>query len=199
MRYFLIDYEAVQNLDGIENLTESDVVIMLFMDDTKGIDFRTLSKMNQSKAEIQQKLVNNVHKDNVMFDMCCVVSFLVGQLSAMGHEVVLIAKSDGFAQFLKEQDWESFGIAGQKESVQEELDSFSSALLYAMPRPVRQTQQPKKKVNLSVFESIQKYLSVDAKGAPSRNVSSESTQPIESVFGDFDDAEFRKKLAKRGF
>ena len=71
MRYFLVDYEAVQNLDGIENLTETDVVILLFMDDTKGVSFRTLAKMNQSKAKIQQKFVNG----NQETDMCYAIAF----------------------------------------------------------------------------------------------------------------------------
>ncbi len=214
MRYFLVDYETVQNLDGIENLTKSDVVIVLFTDDTKGIDFRTLSKMNQSKAEIQQKLVNITHNDNIMFDMCCVVSFLVGQLSAMGHEVVLIAKSDGFAQFLKEQDWESFGIARQVEEeavVEKEVEeeagryfrSFALAMQTAEPQP-RKKKVKKKKVNLSVFESIQKYLSVDAKSAPSGNVSSGSTQPTENILTALEsigmlNEELRKQQTKRGF
>lgn len=96
-RYFLVDYEAVQNLDGIENLTESDVVILLFMDESKGVSFRTLAKMNASKAEVQQKFVNGKNET----DMCYAVAFLVGQISAKGDEIILIGKSSDFSLFLK--------------------------------------------------------------------------------------------------
>ena len=120
MRYFLVDYEAVQNLDGIENLTETDVVILLFMDDTKGVSFRTLAKMNQSKAKIQQKFVNG----NQETDMCYAIAFLAGMLSVKGNEIILIAKSNAFSLFLKTFTEEANIKLSDYESIEKCLENM---------------------------------------------------------------------------
>ncbi len=131
-RYFLIDYEAVQNLDGIENLNETDVVILLFMDDSKGVSFRTLAKMNASKAEIQQKFVNGKNET----DMCYAVAFIIGQISSKGDEIILIAKSNDFSLFLKTftedaniklSDYESIEnfLKNEPEEIEEEPEAPS--------------------------------------------------------------------------
>ena len=58
MAYYLIDYENVKNLEGIEALPAEDTVIVFYSKNANNLTFQTLQKIASAKASIQYKEVS---------------------------------------------------------------------------------------------------------------------------------------------
>ena len=79
-KYFFVDYESVhQNgMNGIENLTENDKVIIFYTPTNETLSFALYRKMICSEADIELYRVQNGGKNAVSFQICTFIGYIVG-------------------------------------------------------------------------------------------------------------------------
>ncbi|MDD5922335.1 MAG: PIN domain-containing protein [Eubacteriales bacterium] len=81
MGYYLIDYENTKKsgLKGIENLAETDTVVLFYSENADTLTFEMHQKINESKADfqLQQAIVGT--KNALDFELVTYLGYVIGQ------------------------------------------------------------------------------------------------------------------------
>lgn len=94
MSTYLIDYENTQNLLGIENLTETDVVIIFYSKNANTLNFPTHIALKQAKATIAYKNVEVGGNNALDFQLSSYLGFLINQ--NLQNTYYIISKDKGY-------------------------------------------------------------------------------------------------------
>ena len=88
MNYFLIDYENVNvaGFDGVSNLTESDYVIVFYSENAETLTFGLHRRINESKANFQFQKVAVKEKNELDFQLCTYLGFLISDTMTSDDE-----------------------------------------------------------------------------------------------------------------
>lgn len=80
-RYYLVDYENVHQagMNGIENLTENDVLVIFYTINAETLTFSIYEKLVQCKAEIQLYKVQCGGKNALDFQLSSYVGYIIGK------------------------------------------------------------------------------------------------------------------------
>ena len=89
-KYYIVDFNGVNEtgLDGIENLTENDNLIVFFVKGESKVDFSLLSKFYSCHANVSMKEVGNKNL------IPLVISMYIGSISNTNPDIYLVC-SDG--------------------------------------------------------------------------------------------------------
>lgn len=89
-RYYLIDYENVHQtgLNGIENLTENNIVVIFYTENAETLTFSLYEKLVQCKAEIQLCKVQCGGKNALDFQLSSYVDYIIGKNPSAEYYIV---------------------------------------------------------------------------------------------------------------
>lgn len=81
MKIYLVDFENVKSkgLQGIDNLTETDTVIIFYSENSDTINFEMHQKVLTSKADIEYFKVNVGGKNALDFQLSTLLGYLVAK------------------------------------------------------------------------------------------------------------------------
>lgn len=96
MKTYLVDFENVKSkgLTGIENLNETDTVIIFYSENSDTISFEMHQKVLCSKAEVEYFKVNVGGKNALDFQLSTLLGYLVGR-DVYSH-IFVISNDKGF-------------------------------------------------------------------------------------------------------
>lgn len=96
MKIYLVDFENVKSkgLTGIDNLTETDSVIIFYSENSDTISFEMHQKVLTSKAEIEYFKVNVGGKNALDFQLSTLLGYLVAK--DMYTNIFIISNDRGF-------------------------------------------------------------------------------------------------------
>lgn len=102
MNYFLVDYENVNisGLEGISELSESDVVIIFYSENAETLTFSMHEKINKSKAEIKFQKVAVQEKNALDFQLCFYLGWLIRDTFNDEDNYFIAAKDNDYAFLL---------------------------------------------------------------------------------------------------
>jgi hypothetical protein len=89
---YLIDYENVKNLTGIQELNKTDTVIIFYTENAKSLTFEDHINIKNAAVEIDYKKVTT-GKNALDFQLSSYLGFLIGQGRT---EFCIISKDQGF-------------------------------------------------------------------------------------------------------
>jgi hypothetical protein len=100
MSVYLIDYENVHSagLEGVENLSIDDEVVMFYGNDGSSIPMELHVKMAESKASIRYIRTNKTAKNYLDFQLSAISGYLVA--TTKQNEFIVISKDSGFNSVL---------------------------------------------------------------------------------------------------
>ncbi|MDE6780350.1 MAG: hypothetical protein K2J40_02680 [Ruminococcus sp.] len=142
-RYYLIDYENVHQtgLNGIENLTENDIVVIFYTENAETLTFSLYEKLVQCKAEIQLCKVQCGGKNALDFQLATFLGYILGNNS--DTECHIISNDKGYEyviSFWKEKDIEIKLSSNITEALRPETD-FDKAI-----KPLNLSKEDKNKL-----------------------------------------------------
>ena len=113
MNYFLVDYENVwgAGLEGIDDLTEDDVVVIFYSDKADTLTFDLHNSINASPAAFYYQKVTVGEKNALDFQLCSYLGFLIRDtlnVSDEPSEYYIVSNDHGFA--MMSEYWEKNGV-----------------------------------------------------------------------------------------
>lgn len=124
-RYYLIDYENVHQtgLNGIENLTENDRLVIFYTTNAETLTFSVYEKLMQCRAEIQLYKVQCGGKNALDFQLATFLGYILG--NNPDTECHVISNDKGYEyviNFWKEKNIEIKISADISEALKPETD-----------------------------------------------------------------------------
>ena len=97
MAIYLIDYENTKNLQGINNLTAEDCVIIFYSSKANSLSFDVHKEILSSKAKVEYKFVDVGSQNALDFQLCSYLGYLIKQNENTECKIFIISKDKGFA------------------------------------------------------------------------------------------------------
>ena len=95
MTYYLIDYENVKNICGIETLSEDDAVCFFYSQNANSLTFELHRAVMQTAARVEYFLIENGGKNALDFQLSSYVGYLLAQDATSA--VVIVSNDKGFS------------------------------------------------------------------------------------------------------
>lgn len=99
MAFYLVDYENVNNISGIDKLDESSRVIIFYSKNANTITFDTHKAILAAKASIEYKNVEVGRKNALDFQLSSYLGYLIGEYPS--HKFFIVSKDNGFDCLIK--------------------------------------------------------------------------------------------------
>lgn len=98
MKYYLVDYENtnVNGLNGITNLTDTDVVCIFYSENAQNISFGLHRRLNESKAKKIYQRVEVGTKNALDFQLSSYLGYIIKENSENQFDYYIVAKDDGY-------------------------------------------------------------------------------------------------------
>lgn len=98
MKYYLVDYENtnVNGLNGITNLTDTDVVCIFYSENAQNISFGLHRRLNESKAKKIYQRVEVGTKNALDFQLSSYLGYIIKENSENQYDYYIVAKDDGY-------------------------------------------------------------------------------------------------------
>ena len=99
MNYFFVDYENVKNqgLEGIEELTAEDTVIVFYSQNANTMTFETHKKLCSAKANIVFERVNVGFKNALDFQLSSYIGYVIAKTEEYEVSYHLVTNDSAFA------------------------------------------------------------------------------------------------------
>lgn len=137
MAIYLIDYENVKCLTGINELTSEDTVIIFYSKNANTLTFETHRELISSSAKIHYKSVSVGGKNALDFQLASYLGYLINNDNKSNSEFCIISKDNGFSYLVsfwkneKNIEIKLFtNLSGQtfKKEVEEKNNTLENAL-----------------------------------------------------------------------
>ncbi|MFR5050774.1 MAG: PIN domain-containing protein [Ruminococcus bicirculans (ex Wegman et al. 2014)] len=148
MKIYLVDFENVKSkgLQGIDNLTETDTVIIFYSENSDTINFEMHQKVLTSKADLEYFKVNVGGKNALDFQLSTLLGYLVAMiliriflLSAMTEVLTFFMISGTVSMLIAQMLWST------------ELGQYKPLLISLIIRLIRpKTMKMKMKNRLNI-------------------------------------------------
>lgn len=96
MAIYLIDYENVKCLAGINELTSKDTAIIFYSKNANTLTFETHKELISSRAQILYKNVTVGGKNALDFQLASYLGYLINDDNNSNSEFCIISKDNGF-------------------------------------------------------------------------------------------------------
>ena len=98
MKYYLVDYENtnVNGLNGITNLSETDVVCIFYSENAQNMSFGLHKRLNESKAKKIYQKVEVGTKNALDFQLSSYLGYIIKENSENQYDYYIVAKDDGY-------------------------------------------------------------------------------------------------------
>ena len=98
MKYYLVDYENtnVNGLNGITNLSDTDVVCIFYSENAQNISFGLHRRLNESKAKKIYQRVEVGTKNALDFQLSSYLGYIIKENSENQYDYYIVAKDDGY-------------------------------------------------------------------------------------------------------
>ena len=98
MKYYLVDYENtnVNGLNGITNLSDTDVVCIFYSENAQNISFGLHRRLNESKAKKIYQRVEVGTKNALDFQLFSYLGYIIKENSENQYDYYIVAKDDGY-------------------------------------------------------------------------------------------------------
>lgn len=98
MKYYLVDYENtnVNGLNGITNLSDTDVVCIFYSENAQNISFGLHRRLNESKAKKIYQRVEVGTKNALDFQLSSYLGYIIKENSENQFDYYIVAKDDGY-------------------------------------------------------------------------------------------------------
>lgn len=98
MKYYLVDYENtnVNGLNGITNLSDTDVVCIFYSENAQNISFGLHRRLNESKAKKIYQKVEVGTKNALDFQLSSYLGYIIKENSENQYDYYIVAKDDGY-------------------------------------------------------------------------------------------------------
>ena len=97
MAIFLIDYENTHSLNGINNLSETDKVIVFYSNNANTLTFSALESILCGKASITCKAVEVGTKNALDFQLSTYLGYLLKETEGTDTKIFIVSKDLGFS------------------------------------------------------------------------------------------------------
>lgn len=97
MAIYLVDYENTQNLLGINDLSENDVVIIFYSQKASSLSFELHKEILSSKATVEYKCVDVGSQNALDFQLVSYLGYLIKQNENSECKLYIVSKDKGFS------------------------------------------------------------------------------------------------------
>ena len=112
MAYYLIDFENVKSrgMEGVEFLTEEDIVCIFYSDNADSMTFDLHRKLNETKAQIIYHKVAVGTKNALDFQLATYLGYLICEQQREGihPDYFIVTKDNGFTSLMVY--WKAQGV-----------------------------------------------------------------------------------------
>ena len=134
---YLIDYENVNSVKGVDKLTEEDTVIIFYSKNANLLTFEAHAELMSAKARIEYKNVSVGTKKALDFQLVTYLGYLIRANEKTHAQYCIISKDNGFshiANFWREEKGLEIGVftnlsgKTQKHEAEENNSALTKAL-----------------------------------------------------------------------